>query len=46
MDSFSLFTQLKFEMQNWHSDHLASAPGVNGYSVGFVGPSFAFGVGF
>jgi hypothetical protein len=45
-NGFDIFTQLKFEIQNWHSDYLAIAPGVNGYSVGFAGPSVSFGAAY
>jgi hypothetical protein len=39
-----MYSQLKFEIQNWHSDVTAQNLGVD--SVGFVGPSFTFGVGY
>ena len=39
-----LFSQLKFEVQNWHSDALAANAGTD--SIGFVGPGFVIGAGY
>ena len=43
---YDLYGQLKFEVQNWHSDAFVDNANADFDSIGFVGPGFAFGVGF
>lgn len=50
-NGFDIYSQLKFEIQNWRSDVLTRWAPANpdpfyGTSVGFVGPAFVFGVGY
>ena len=41
---YDIYTQLKIELQHWHSDALAQNAGAD--SINFVGPTWTFGVGF
>lgn len=40
---YDIYTQFKFEIQNWQSDAIAANVGT---TLGFVGPSWTIGVGF
>jgi hypothetical protein len=43
-NGMDIYAQLKFEIQNWHSDVLSQFYTTD--SVGFVGPGFVVGVGY